>query len=309
MAKTAKDIRKSRRERERLKTKWGGQIPDTVWDVNYSLHGGIYRLGKTQQKVATKKQHERILSEEVDQNIMYKCCNMWGRSVRGKGGGLSVFPYDVLRRSILFYTEEGDTVLDPCAGHNSRMQGVWQLGRSYIGYDVCHEFMEFNRKIAKKIQKRRTEREFFKRGTGTITLIEESSECMEEVEDESVDFILTSPPYWDLEYYDEHPDQLGFGHTYEEFLDGLERVVKECYRTLKPGKFCIFNVNDFIKDGTFYTYHSDLKDRFLKTDFVLWDTIIIRWPGAFKSMFASQLGKTKRLGKAHEYLMVFKKPE
>jgi site-specific DNA-methyltransferase (adenine-specific) len=34
------------------------------------------------------------------------------------------------------------------------------------------------------------------------------------MEDESVHLVVTSPPYWDLKRYNEHPDQLGHIHDY-----------------------------------------------------------------------------------------------
>jgi len=36
--------------------------------------------------------------------------------------------------------------------------------------------------------------------------------------DESVHLVVTSPPYWSLKRYNEHPDQLGHIQDYEAFL-------------------------------------------------------------------------------------------
>lgn len=54
--------------------------------------------------------------------------------------------------------------------------------------------------------------------------------------DESVHLIVTSPPYFDLKRYAaESPDQLGEIHDYEQFLDELDKVWRECHRVLVPG--------------------------------------------------------------------------
>ncbi|WRG28329.1 DUF1887 family protein [Helicobacter pylori] len=78
-----------------------------------------------------------------------------------------------------------------------------------------------------------------------------SSTNMHEVPDNSVDLIITSPPYFnikdyakngtqDLQHSAQHVEDLGALEKYEDYLLGLLKVWLECYRTLKPnGKLCI----------------------------------------------------------------------
>jgi len=305
MAKTLRDFKKSALQRQKILDKYGGEVPDSVWVAAHTENSRIQDTTTDQTKKRTEHWQKRL--SKTDQPHLLEKCRMSGMSVRGKGGGLSKFPINILQRVIKFYTEPGDIVLDPCAGHNSRMQGTYELGRSYIGYDVCHEFMEFNRNVAAKIQKK-NDLSFFK-NEATITLHEQSSESMVE-EDESIDLIFTSPPYWDLEFYDDNPAQIGYNHTYDEFLDGIERIAKESLRVLKPGKLAVINVNDFRKDGKFYAYHMDLTRRFLNVGFELFDIIIMVWsPQSIRSIFATQVEESKITGKVHEYLIVFRKPK
>jgi DNA modification methylase len=60
----------------------------------------------------------------------------------------------------------------------------------------------------------------------------------------SVQLVLTSPPYWTLKHYREHPDQMGFIADYEQFLNDLDRVWKICYEALVPGGRLICVVGD-----------------------------------------------------------------
>ncbi len=74
---------------------------------------------------------------------------------------------------------------------------------------------------------------------------------MNEVPDNSVDLIITSPPYFnikdyakngtqDLQHSTQHVEDLGALEKYEDYLLGLLKVWLECYRALKPnGKLCI----------------------------------------------------------------------
>lgn len=53
--------------------------------------------------------------------------------------------------------------------------------------------------------------------------------------DESVDLVVTSPPYWTLKRYLDSGSQMGHIEEYETFLRELDRVWKECARVLRPG--------------------------------------------------------------------------
>ena len=61
---------------------------------------------------------------------------------------------------------------------------------------------------------------------------------------ESVHLVLTSPPYWTLKTYRDHPDQLGDITDYAAFLDELNKVWRSCYRALVPGGRLVCVVGD-----------------------------------------------------------------
>lgn len=60
----------------------------------------------------------------------------------------------------------------------------------------------------------------------------------------SVHLVVTSPPYWTLKEYREHPGQMGYIADYEEFLSELDKVWKACYDALVPGGRLICVVGD-----------------------------------------------------------------
>lgn len=69
-------------------------------------------------------------------------------------------------------------------------------------------------------------------------------ESLDFLEANSVHLVLTSPPYWTLKEYQEHPDQLGSIANYKSFLDELNLVWLNCSRTLVPGGRLICVVDD-----------------------------------------------------------------
>lgn len=52
---------------------------------------------------------------------------------------------------------------------------------------------------------------------------------------ESAHLVCTSPPYAMLKEYPDHPGQMGNIPIYDEFLDELDKVWRECLRILVPG--------------------------------------------------------------------------
>jgi len=64
------------------------------------------------------------------------------------------------------------------------------------------------------------------------------------LDDESVHVVVTSPPYWTLKKYNDHPAQLGDIADYEAFHDELDKVWKHCFRALVPGGRLVCVVGD-----------------------------------------------------------------
>lgn len=71
-----------------------------------------------------------------------------------------------------------------------------------------------------------------------------AAEVLAELESESVDTIITSPPYFGLRFYGEEPDQLGLETNVHEYVEGLLSVCRELARVLKPGGAMWWNMGD-----------------------------------------------------------------
>ncbi|MEW6169142.1 MAG: site-specific DNA-methyltransferase [Pseudomonadota bacterium] len=60
----------------------------------------------------------------------------------------------------------------------------------------------------------------------------------------SVHLVVTSPPYWTLKDYREHPGQMGYIEGYDDFLNELDRVWRACFNALVPGGRLVCVVGD-----------------------------------------------------------------
>ncbi len=67
---------------------------------------------------------------------------------------------------------------------------------------------------------------------------------MSGLEPQSVHLILTSPPYWTLKEYRDSEGQLGHVEDYDQFLQELDKVWKQCFQALVPGGRLICVVGD-----------------------------------------------------------------
>lgn len=115
-----------------------------------------------------------------------------------------------------------------------------------------------------------------------------SSTNMCEVDDCSVNLIITSPPYFNIKDYSKQKnnlnDDMGAVNDYEKFIDELALVWQECFRILKPnGKLCVnVPLMPMFKKAmnTHYNRHifdlqSDIQQSILQyTDFYLYDLYI-----------------------------------
>lgn len=82
-------------------------------------------------------------------------------------------------------------------------------------------------------------------------IINGDSRQMTELEDKSVDLVITSPPYWQLKDYGTE-NQIGYNDSYEEYINNLNLVWKESYRVLNNGCRLCVNIGDQFARAVYY---------------------------------------------------------
>jgi site-specific DNA-methyltransferase (adenine-specific) len=74
---------------------------------------------------------------------------------------------------------------------------------------------------------------------------------MNELADQSVHLIITSPPYWQLKDYGDE-NQIGFNDSYESYINHLNLVWAECFRVLHDGCRLCVNIGDQFARSVYY---------------------------------------------------------
>lgn len=82
-------------------------------------------------------------------------------------------------------------------------------------------------------------------------IINGDSRQMTELESNSVDLVITSPPYWQLKDYGIE-NQIGYNDSYEDYINNLNLVWKECYRVLNNGCRLCINIGDQFARAVYY---------------------------------------------------------
>ena len=279
----------SRSRRLEILRLFEGQLPESIIKAKRSTNRDDIATGSYQ---ASASQYPK-----ADDPKLESIFDVSNQDVRG--GALSRFPQNIGEVMIRLYTKPFDLIIDPFAGHNSRMSLAVKEERHYQGYDISSEFMAMNR-IEKALLVERYP-------DIRIDLVEADSRHLSESPDASGDFTITSPPYYNLERYGDQPEQLGKAKTYEMFLEELGKVCAENYRVLKDQAFCVWFINDFRKSGRFHPFHMDVARLLTDAGFVFWDILIVDIGYAIRSAFATQIVNDKILPKRHEYGLVFRK--
>jgi len=99
---------------------------------------------------------------------------------------------------------------------------------------------------------------------------------MEEIPDESVHLMLTSPPYFNAPF-----DYKGLFKSYEQYLDMLDKVAKEVFRVLKEGRIAVLNIDDMLVDGEKFPIVADATKIFQDAGFRYRDRIIWKKPDGY----------------------------
>jgi len=211
----------------------------------------------------------------------------------------STMPAELVDFFIKYYAKPGDTYLDPFMGQGVQMQVAKLRGMHYRGYDLSAEFFAYIDAVRQRIDDDAT----------TIGITLGDSRHPGEVPDGCGDFSFHSPPYWDIEYYGDEPEQLG-SRSYEDFLVGMRDVYAAWLPKFKPGAVHVVNVNDFRKGGRYYSYHADTIRIATEAGWELTDTWVIDGlVGGLPKAFAVDFNLKRIAPKVHEYCLVFKAPK
>ncbi len=181
------------------------------------------------------------------------------------------FPETLAQEFIDFFTKAGQTVLDPMVGTGSTLIACLRSGRNGIGIELSPKYAEL---AAQLVEQEKT-------ALGSeqlrVEVIQGDSADIASFELPLIDYVFTSPPYWNMLHakgagtqkqrredanldvtYSENAADLGNVEDYDEFLDRLIAIYASLQEVLKPRAYLTIIVKNVKKGGKIYPLAWDL---------------------------------------------------
>jgi len=100
---------------------------------------------------------------------------------------------------------------------------------------------------------------------------------LKNMKDESVNCVITSPPYFQLRDY---KSSLGNEDTVDEYIDNLIKIFNQVYRVLKSDGACWVNIDDTYKDKCLLCVPDKFKIKMIENGWICRNEIIWHKPNA-----------------------------
>lgn len=234
------------------------------------------------------------------------------------------FPVALVRRLLRIFTHEKDLVLDPFLGSGTTLIACRALQRHGIGVELNSNYVKLTKsRLADQTLDATSEQLVICADSRNLLRLTDLNQFMEKLGKKYVDFMVTSPPYWDVlheshkktvlppekhpQQYSELKEDLGNIHDYWSFLNALKEVFKQVYELLHPNKYCVIVTMDIRKKDKVYSLHSDVVNLMSDLGFGYQDVII--WDRDREYNYLRPMGypTTFIVNRVHEYILIFRK--
>lgn len=195
-----------------------------------------------------------------------------------------------------WFCPENGFVYDPFAGGSVRGVVAELLNRKYVGIDLSEKQVDANQINADKLN------------VCPAWYCDDSRNVDRYIDDETMDFVFSCPPYHNLEKYSNHPLDLS-NMNYTDFLTAYADIIFKACRKLKNNRFAVFVVGDIRNNkGAYRDFISETKRLFQSEGLCLYNEIILLEQFGTAPMRAGNVFKAKKkLLKVHQNVLVFYK--
>ncbi len=228
-----------------------------------------------------------------------------GRRIRGIGQGTSQFDPVLAEMVCRWFTPAtGARILDPFAGGSVRGVVAGLLGHRYVGIDLRPEQVAANqaqwRDIRRRARRAPAVAPRWKLG---------DARDVRRLTRGPYDLVFSCPPYYNLEVYSDRPEDLSRAGTYAAFVEAYRAIVADCCRLLAEDRFACFVVGD-VRDrrGLCRQFVPDTIQAFEDAGVRLYNVgIYVTLAGSLPMRVGAQFDAGRKLGRTHQYLLVFYK--
>lgn len=211
--------------------------------------------------------------------------------------GTSIFDPALCETMYIWFTKENDLILDPFAGGSVRGIVAVETGRHYIGVDLRQEQVDANNINAEEICNGEKPKWICGDSVSIKTLA-----------GGEYDFIMTCPPYGDLEVYSDNPADIS-NMSEEEFDETYTKILYNSVEMLKDNRFaCIVVGNYRDKKGNLRDLVGLTVKAMEKAGAHYYNDIIYITPaGSLPVRVGKSFTSTRKVGRQHQYCLIFVK--
>jgi hypothetical protein len=226
---------------------------------------------------------------------------------RGNNEGGSIFDPVLCEILYLWFATKDGLIVDPFAGGSVRGIVAAETGYRYWGSELRGEQVNANAMQAAEIIGGLPE-DYTSRVPSPIAWqIGDSRQTL--LNAPIADFIFSCPPYGNLEIYSDDPADLS-NMPYGDFMQNYRQIIKQCFEVLKPNRFACFVVGEYRdkKLGSYVGFVPDTIKAFTDAGFAFYnEAILLTSVGSLPIRTSAQFPKGRKLGKAHQNILVFVK--
>lgn len=219
-----------------------------------------------------------------------------GSSSRAGQSGTSIFDPVLCELVYRWFAPPGGTVLDPFAGGSVRGIVAGMLGRSYHGIELRPEQVAANREQAAAIAP----------AVAPEWACGDARDLLPAAP--PADFVFSCPPYFDLERYSDDARDLS-AMDWPAFLAAYRAIIAASAARLRPDRFACFVIGDVRdKNGMYRNLPGETAAAFAAAGMPLYnDAVLVTMIGSLPIRVGAQFSASRKMGKAHQNVMVFVK--
>lgn len=259
----------------------------------YDERNTVNDLTGSEWKFSTKT----VISKPYPVNMQHK--------LRSEHGGQK--PPELCADIIKIFTKKGNIVLDPFMGVGGTLLGASLTERNAIGIDITERWIEIYKEV-NKLEKLKEQK----------TIFGDSLNQLDTIENDSIDFILTDVPYWNIDtlkktrnkkikqsklndFDNETKEQ-----TKEEWLNQMYDILYKASRKLKDGKYMAVFIGDMYRDKEYHFLSAELAMKISQAEDLKMKSNII-WVDNSKSLHVFGYPRAYVPSMIHQNILIFRK--
>lgn len=224
-----------------------------------------------------------------------------------------------IQKLISMFTKRGMTVLDPFVGSGTTLIACNECSRNGIGIDLNPEYETlFKSRLIEKSINVKVDLQY---------LVGNSLYALENIGE--VDYIVTSPPYFNIlrndargtrnnsgklyrmaaregiEFYSDSNEDIGNFEEYDDFLKALRSILQKCFEHLKSKKYATIIMSDFTVNKKERGVQGDIVRMMEGIGFEFCGTTILLQP--VKPLYPFGYPYAYKINHHHQNMMTFRK--